>query len=246
MIKLAAKYFYKGANVKNYPVTLGQDKETELYRQLLKQTCADSKKKLNILEVGCGTGLYFSCLSNISKLVGLDVSEEMIKRAKANVSDNFDHLKDVTTLINTGIEDFQTNDKFDFIYSIGTLGEYCSFNDYLFNKLLGFLSPGGFLFFTIVDSASYKKVRVTNKKTILGRYALRIMPDFIKRKIGYKFVITDDYSFQFMSKQQILDILERYRDIIKWDLTLAKDKKHIHHICKISVLCPTKNDLNGG
>src|SRR5579862_7942768 len=106
MVKLAPKYFYKGERVKNYPTILSPDKETEIYRRVLEQTCAQSKRKLNILEIGCGTGLYFSCLSNISKLVGLDVSEEMIERAKTNVNENLGHLKDVTSLINVGIEDF--------------------------------------------------------------------------------------------------------------------------------------------
>ena len=64
------------------------------------------KKKLNVLEIGCGTGLYFSCLSNISKLIGLDVSPEMIERAGANLNENLSHLKEVTTLISAGIEDF--------------------------------------------------------------------------------------------------------------------------------------------
>ena len=235
MIKLSAKYFYKGANVKNYPTVLGSDSAIEIYRRVLEQTCLGNGSKLKILEIGCGTGLYFSCLSNVSKLVGLDVSEGMIERAKENLSKNFNHLKDVTTLINSGIEEFETNDKLDFIYSIGTLGEYCAFDDKLFSKLIGLLSPGGSLFFTIVDAESYQPVKITNKKALFGRYILRVMPGFIKQKIGYKFVTTEDFSFLFMTKQQILDIFNRYRHFIEWDLTLAKDKKHVHHICRVSL-----------
>ena len=230
MKKSLSKYYYTGKIVENYPLVIGDGKEYDIYRNILKDYCKTKAKKITILEIGCGTGRYFSLLSNVSKLVGLDISIEMLVKARENLKSNF-ALKKITTLINSNIYDYKTTQKFDFIYSIGTLGEYCEFNSQLFDKIIDLLLIDGFFFFTIVDSDSFVS-NISFKKKVI-RFFLKLLPTFIRYRFGSRYIITEDFISLFMSKPQIVNILKNSNNNLKWEITARKDKKHIHHICKV-------------
>src|SRR3954453_15481500 len=38
-----------------------------------------------VLDAGCGTGRYFHCIRNVQRLVGIDVSPDMLKAAESPV-----------------------------------------------------------------------------------------------------------------------------------------------------------------
>jgi len=104
------------------------------------------------LDLGCGTGRYFpNVKDNTSQLFGIDPSKNMMsfskKRFKGPSSNIF--------LINADpfVYDFR-NQKFDFIYSIGVLGEYVPLNDINMVKILSLLKSGGLLFFTVVNNST--------------------------------------------------------------------------------------------
>src|SRR5882757_10066097 len=48
----------------------------------LKRICVSFPYPISALEVGCGTGRYFHCLTNVDELTGLDISEEMLRAAE--------------------------------------------------------------------------------------------------------------------------------------------------------------------
>jgi len=228
---IRSKYFYSPSRVKEYPLGSPSSDQYAIYKENIEHGCTRVNGKVTVLEIGCGTGRYFHFLKNIETLVGVDISELMLERAKGNLK-NMPGLGDHSRLIQNSIEELEIDDKFDFIYSIGTLGEYCLFNVSLLNKIVGLLKPGGFLFFTIVDSESYVTQKKLTVKTVL-KDLLRLLPDFVWIRVFNKYMSTDDFKHLFMSQSQINTILESCSSEIQWEITKAKDKKHVHHICKV-------------
>src|SRR5436305_1908196 len=51
-------------------------------RGILTTLSSSFGRPINVLDVGCGTGRYFYCLKNVASLLGLDISEEMLKIAE--------------------------------------------------------------------------------------------------------------------------------------------------------------------
>lgn len=124
------------------------------YAAILRQLTASPARPLRVLEVGCGTGRYFHCLANVETLVGIDIAPEMIRQAADPIRKSEITAKTIQ-LECADISSYQPGEaKFDLIYSIGVLGEYCPFDATVVLRLAGMLEPGGTLFVTAVDSAS--------------------------------------------------------------------------------------------
>src|SRR6185369_16595159 len=51
----------------------------------LKRICSSFRRPIKVLEVGCGTGRYFHCLTNVDELVGVDITEDMLRAAETPV-----------------------------------------------------------------------------------------------------------------------------------------------------------------
>ncbi len=149
-----AKNFYSAKKAKGYPVSVPRDERYQIYIDNIEAGCKRENGKTNVLELGCGTGRYFDFITNVEKLVGVDISDDMLKIASEKIK-SMPELAAVTELIQSDIDNYSTNEKFDFIYSIGTLGEYCGFTLPTFEKMLLLLKPSGFLFFTLVDAGSF-------------------------------------------------------------------------------------------
>lgn len=108
-------------------------------------------RPISVLEIGCGTGRYFHCLRNVERLVGVDVSPDMLELARHPVRE-----EQVTARnIELRHENIYTTEfaprSFDFIYSLGVLGGACPFTPELANKLHDMLTPDGVLFFNVID-----------------------------------------------------------------------------------------------
>src|ERR1041385_5804404 len=50
----------------------------------LQGLCASFPHPIQALEVGCGTGRYFHCLTNVEELTGVDISEDMLHAAETD------------------------------------------------------------------------------------------------------------------------------------------------------------------
>ncbi|MCC6206830.1 MAG: class I SAM-dependent methyltransferase, partial [Gammaproteobacteria bacterium] len=55
------------------------------YGDGIERISASFGRPIVALDLGCGTGRHFSCLRNVSHLVGIDVSEHMIEQARRPV-----------------------------------------------------------------------------------------------------------------------------------------------------------------
>ena len=65
----------------------------------------------SVLDLGCGSGMHLSMFPSDTKKTGVDTSESMLDVAKKRETPNATYLK-------TKIGDFQTESKFDLVYSL--------------------------------------------------------------------------------------------------------------------------------
>lgn len=127
---------------------------TENHRRLaatLRQVCRAFSHPITVLDVGCGTGRYFHCLEKVQRLVGIDISEDMLEAAKNPVRSNTISAQQIELQRrNVFLSTFPPN-SFDFIYSLGMFGHGCPVTVTICNKFHDWLKPGGKLLFNVVD-----------------------------------------------------------------------------------------------
>lgn len=226
-----SKQYYSPKRAKRYGKDAPVGERYEVYYNTLTARCKEGRNNFSVLELGCGTGRYFFYLTGVKKLVGVDLSEDMLEAARENLK-RIPELLPVAEFVHSRVEDFNTNEKFDLIYSIGTLGEFCEFNTELLKKIVFFLKPGGLFFFTIVDAESYVKHPMGIKKRLF-RLAIKWLPLKFRIKIDAKGLTDDDFKELFLSRVQVENILSSLEKPVKWEISRAKDNLHIHHIVKI-------------
>jgi SAM-dependent methyltransferase len=130
-----------------------QTKNHQRLSESLKRICHSFPYAINVLDVGCGTGRYFHCLENVSKLTGIDISEEMLSSAAAPVCANQISIKEIRLIReNIYLAQFPAQ-SFDFIFSLGMFGHGCPVTIEICDKIYEWLKPGGKLLFNIVDFA---------------------------------------------------------------------------------------------
>ena len=145
------------------------------YCEILERLTRSFGRKIDVLDAGCGTGRYFQCLRNVRRLVGVDVSEHMIAEARNPVArDRLDvesielRVGDVSSL---NLEPAS----FDFICSLGVIGEFAPVDAALLDTFASLLKDGGILFFTAVDTHSRTAVPGRNPP-LLRRAARKVFP----------------------------------------------------------------------
>jgi 2-polyprenyl-3-methyl-5-hydroxy-6-metoxy-1,4-benzoquinol methylase len=152
---------------KNKPTSDGWKK----YAANLKRICNSFEKKIDVLDIGCGTGRYFCSLTNVNNLYGLDFSNAMLFGAnnpidKETVTQNINEI----TLIQG---DFNKINKikelegktFDFVFSIGLLSEYgptTELSCLFLNKVFDILNENGTVYFSIMHDALHIKSIINN------------------------------------------------------------------------------------
>lgn len=133
-----------------------------------------SANKSSALDIGCGSGILMSTLSNIyDDVFGIDISDEMLDIAK------FKRGRDNLHYINMDAENIIFENKFDLIVSRTTL-HHITNKIKLINKLKSLLSDDGKI--VIVDNVS----EVATPKRLLnvaGAY-LDLLPNLMKH--GYR------------------------------------------------------------
>jgi len=127
---------------------------TENHRQigaLLARVCRSFHRPLSALDLGCGTGRYFHCLENVERLVAVDASPHILAEARTPVLESEIRIGRIELVCGNIFELELEPRSFDFIYSIGVLGEHSPFDRFLCQRVFDFLAPGGAFFFTVVD-----------------------------------------------------------------------------------------------
>lgn len=176
------------------------------YCSMLRQICSTFDYKICVLDVGCGTGRYFHCLTNVKRLLGIDISPHMLEKARDPIEKEEIDVDDIELLCGDIFSQNLPYESFEFIYSIGVLGEYSPFNLYICNKLLELLKPNGRLFFTVTDTHSRMQA-FGDEESSIGRRALRnifpILPLIVRCYVNRKL------SSFYLTREEIEEILKR-------------------------------------
>jgi len=168
-----------------------------------------SKKSINILEIGCGTGdnLFEIVKSNkLWKGKGVDISSGMIDFCKKKY---FKEKKLEFQELN--IDKCKLNQKFDVIFLLGVIG-YLKSNEKSFLNIMHMLKPKGMLIFTFGNKSSiFRKFRQFYLKwptfPILGSILNKFRTLITKRKpVVYK---KENHSFKPIKEKTLLKQLPK-------------------------------------
>ena len=108
-------------------------------------------RPISALDAGCGTGRYFYCLRNVERLVGMDISPEMLAAARDPVKSELITARSIELIRgNVFMASFAPR-SFDLIYSFGMFGHGCPVTVEICNQFYSWLKPGGYLFFDTID-----------------------------------------------------------------------------------------------
>ncbi len=119
----------------------------------LRRICASFGREIDVLDAGCGTGRHFHCLRNVNRLVGLDLSAEMLRAAETPVKQSEVVARSVHLVRGSLYEHCFPEDSFHVIYSLGVFGHGAQITTDLCAKFQRWLRPGGRLYFNALESA---------------------------------------------------------------------------------------------
>lgn len=176
------------------------------YCDALHRLCESFGRKIDVLDVGCGSGRYFHCLRNVRQLTGIDISPHMLEQARDPIHGEALDVEALELLCGD-IRTMELPDRsFDLIYSIGVVGEYCPVDDVLLERLARLLAPRGMLFFTTVDV--YSRLQMPeNARLSLSRRALRkcfpLLPPAARRAVNR------GLSSYYVTETQLVELLHR-------------------------------------
>lgn len=166
---------------------------TDFHRRLagiLGSLTASFGRSITVLDVGCGTGRYFHCLTNVRRLEGIDVSQDMLDVARNPVREEQITIEQIQlTCENAYLARFPRG-SFDFIYSLGMFGYGCPVTVGICNHLYDWLAPGGQLFFNTISNASdpfFRRLRRNIRVKVYPVLPRRIQNLFAAREAGLPF-----------------------------------------------------------
>jgi ubiquinone/menaquinone biosynthesis C-methylase UbiE len=120
------------------------------------------EKPFTFLDVGCGNGWVIRKITqekNCKKAIGIDKSKKMIKQS------NKKKISDKEKFVNTDIQSWKYNGKFDYVFSMESLYYVDSIEEAL-KKIFKILKPGGRFFcgtdFYAENKATKKWAKIMN------------------------------------------------------------------------------------
>lgn len=171
--------------------------------ELLARESKSFDRKISVLDLGCGTGRYFHCLRNLYSLTGVDVSPDMLKKARHPVNEL--KVEVPVELILANIAEVQFSPQsFDLIYCIGVFGELLPLDSFLLTKVSNMLKRGGRFIFTTVDKQS---PQATSWKRIAAQTVRPFLPLKLRRKVDTRlrsFRVTEDKLRSLMDKTRFV------------------------------------------
>ncbi|MEW6556102.1 MAG: class I SAM-dependent methyltransferase [Elusimicrobiota bacterium] len=211
----------------NYRKIDEEIKESEHRRHFgskINELCRCYQKSINALDIGCGTGRYFSYFhENVEKLVGIDVSMEMLEIARNNPVDKENIKVKNIELVCADIFDAEfADEEYDLICAIGVFGLKVPFNSYICNIIYQMLKREGSLFLTIMDKKSIqiKNSFSYNLAKIIATYLSPVRKIFRHKLFSfYDFYMTENEIRQVFDKSEFESIkITQYKPKVRYSI----------------------------
>ena len=120
----------------------------------LQQVCGRFHHRIDVLDLGCGTGRYFWGVNNARSLVGFDASAAMLAEARHPVRADGITARELRLVPGDLAAHTFPDESFDLVYSIGVLAEHVPLDASLVQRVWRWLKPDGRFAFTTVDPTS--------------------------------------------------------------------------------------------
>jgi len=153
--------------------------------RILQSLTTSFNHEISVLDIGCGSGRYFHCLNNTGSLTGIDVSPFMIKEAKNPARQDDVSIKNIVLRCENIFDSPLPENSFDFIYSIGVLGEHSPFDLFICDKVYKLLKSNGTFFFTVGDISSKQRKKSLKQKIV--DYIYPILPSSFKLRVDKRY-----------------------------------------------------------
>lgn len=162
-----------------------RDIRTPASRQViehLRQLSAQFPDKINVLDIGCGTGRFFHALYNVDELTGIDLSAPMLAAAKKPVNEDRLDIGKIKLIHGDYLSAKLPQQGFDLIYAIGVFGHPAPITKEVLDHFYKHLAPGGSLFFTIADpnDESYHRAFHKSLARRLVERSFRFLPSNVQ------------------------------------------------------------------
>jgi malonyl-CoA O-methyltransferase len=167
-----------------------------------------SEKVFNVLEIGCGTGIFSEKILKKfpnSKIDFLDISSDMIKNMKEKIG-----TKENLNYIVEDIENYKPEKKYDFIFSNASF-QWIHNQEGLFNHLYSILNFGGFILFSTFGKDTYCELRESLKAI---DPSLEYSQNFISLK-ELKEIIQDKYEILATEEERVKEDYDCVMDFLK-------------------------------
>jgi len=140
------------------------------------------EREISTLDAGCGTGRQFHCLRNVKRLVGLDLSPEMLRAARAPIREELISAKEIELVCGDVHKVTVRSGSFDLIYSLGMFGYGCELTVEVINRFYDWLSPDGILLIDVSDSSGV--LGSVRFRAALRRFAYPMLPAVAQKRIN--------------------------------------------------------------
>ncbi len=169
-------------------------------------------REILALDAGCGTGRHFHCLKNVKKLVGLDLSPEMLRGARAPIQAELISAQDVELVCGDVYQVTFPPRSFDLIYSLGMFGYGCELTVEVLNKFHDWLSPDGILLIDVSDASGV--LRSVRFRAVLRKFAYPMLPAVAQRRIDER---REGVRFSPVSRRELTRLL-RHSAFPDWEV----------------------------
>jgi SAM-dependent methyltransferase len=153
-------------------------------RKVLAELTGSFGQSISVLEAGCGTGRYFHCLRNVDRLIGLDISPDMLQAARHPVRESEVTVNDIQLICGNVFTAAIEPESFDFIYSLGMFGFGCPVTPEMCARFHEWLRPGGKLFFNVIDRGGWP-LPMRIRKT-LRNWVYTVAPGGVRQRMDQR------------------------------------------------------------
>jgi SAM-dependent methyltransferase len=220
-----ASSLYDEAYARTYRAHDERLRGTRAYEQFvewLTAVCRRFDHPIDVLDLGCGTGRYFSALAGARTVTGLDASAAMLAEAQRPFRG-----EDVTAKVELVCGDLVTADfpaqSFDLVYSIGVLAEHTPLTAEIVRRVQRWIRVGGRFAFTTVHPESPSVPRTFQRRVATS--VLSILPAAPQHWLRRRLLADGLYADQHWIE---LVLAPAFR---VESLTLMQSEAHLHCLC---------------
>jgi SAM-dependent methyltransferase len=189
----------------------------------VQELCARFEPGVDALDLGCGTGRYFSALRGVRSLVGLDASAEMLAEAAQPIHPGRITVGEIR-LVHGDLASHDFPDgSFNLVYSIGVLAEHVPLDERVVARVRRWLRPSGRFAFTTVHPDSHSIPRTIGRRA--GRAALAFVPDVLAGPLRNRLLTGGRYA----DERRIAELLSPSFTIESLDRFVSE--AHLHCRC---------------